>query len=171
MQSSAKKKSLVAIVGAGTAAALIAFTGGQEGISLKPYKDRLANDLLTVCYGETNVEMRTYTKAECDAMLSESLAEYAEPVRNMTPNFDKLTGGQKIAAIDFAYNHGVGAYKVSTLRRRYTAGDFPGACTEFHRWAQIRVNGQLVSCGDPRNKCAGLWTRANLQRQACEARS
>jgi GH24 family phage-related lysozyme (muramidase) len=168
-QNSKPRKTLVAILGAGTAAALIAFTAPQEGLSLKPYKDRLANNLMTVCYGETNVEMRTYTKGECDQMLAESLAEYAAPVKDLTPNFDRLTGGQQIAAIDFTYNHGVEAYRGSTLRRRYSASDFPGACAEFHRWAQIRVHGQLRSCEDPANDCRGLWNRANLQRKACEA--
>lgn len=161
------KKSLGVVVGAGVAAALIAFTAPQEGVSLKPYNDKLAHNLSTVCYGETNVEMRTYTLAECKSMLDSSMAEYAQAVKDLTPGFDTLTIGQKVADIDWTYNHGIAAYKKSTLRVKYSKKDFPGACYEFPRWAAIEVNGQRKDCSDPANNCMGLYKRAIAQRNSC----
>ncbi|MEL6996612.1 MAG: hypothetical protein AAGK67_18540, partial [Pseudomonadota bacterium] len=75
----------------------MAFTAPREGVSLTPYSDHLANGLATVCYGETNAPMRRYTLAECKQMLGDSLAGYADKVRSLTPGFDSLTDGQKVA--------------------------------------------------------------------------
>ncbi|SAL19775.1 glycoside hydrolase family protein [Caballeronia choica] len=113
------KKSLAVIVGTVVASMAISFTSSREGVSLKPYDDRLAGSLQTVCYGETNVGMRNYSLDECKEMLSESLAGYAMEVRRLTPGFDDLTDGQKVAVIDMAYNNGVEAYRTSTLRTTY----------------------------------------------------
>lgn len=157
------KKTLAATVGAAAAAALVALTASQEGVSLKPYNDRLANNIQTVCFGETNVDMRAYTLPECKSMLSDSLAGYADEVKAITPGFDTLTDGQKVAVVDLAYNIGVPNYKGSTLRRRYIARDFPGACTEFIKWRFVAGK----DCAVAANKCGGIVTRRQLEAQAC----
>lgn len=157
------KKTLAATVGAAAAAALVALTASQEGVSLKPYNDRLANNIQTVCFGETNVDMRAYTLPECKSMLSDSLAGYADEVRSITPGFDTLTDGQKVAVVDLAYNIGVPNYKGSTLRRRYIARDFPGACAEFIKWRFVAGK----DCAVAANRCGGIVTRRQLEAQAC----
>ncbi|MEX3555597.1 MAG: glycoside hydrolase family protein [Burkholderia gladioli] len=83
--------------------------------------------------------------------------------RAATPGFDNLTPGQKAAAIDLAYNAGLSAYRNSTLRKRYAAGDFPGACDEFLKW---RYAGGK-DCANPTNRCMGIWTRRQAERAAC----
>ncbi|MDR5784049.1 hypothetical protein QCE63_32025 [Caballeronia sp. LZ065] len=157
------KKTLAATVGAAAAAALVALTASQEGVSLKPYNDRLANNIQTVCFGETNVDMRSYTLPECKSMLSDSLAGYADQVKAVTPGFDTLTDGQKVAVVDLAYNIGVPNYKGSTLRRRYIARDFPGACTEFIKWRFVAGK----DCAIAANRCGGIVTRRQLEARAC----
>jgi GH24 family phage-related lysozyme (muramidase) len=157
------KKTLAATIGAASAAALVALTASQEGVSLKPYNDRLANNIQTVCFGETNVAMRAYTLPECKSMLSDSLAGYAKEVRALTPGFDALTDGQKVAVVDLAYNIGVPNYKGSTLRRRYIARDFPGACSEFIKWRFVAGK----DCAIAANRCGGIETRRQLEAQAC----
>ncbi|MBB3259636.1 lysozyme [Paraburkholderia bannensis] len=158
-----QKKSLAAIVGAVVAAASISFTGGREGVSLEPYDDAIGGHVQTVCYGETNVPMRRYTLAECKQILGTSLAGYASGVRAMTPGFDQLADGQKVAVIDFAYNAGLENYRRSTLRRRYIARDFPGACDEFMKW---RFAGGL-DCSIAASHCAGIYNRRRADRAAC----
>lgn len=98
-------------------------------------------------------------------MLSDSLGGYAAAVKDMTPGFDTLSDGQKVAAIDFTYNHGVHAYSVSTVRHLYSKKDFPEACEWFVPWAKI--DDGKKDCKDPANKCIGLYTRALAQRKAC----
>lgn len=165
MAVSRKTKSLAAVMGASAAAALVAFTAPREGVSLTPYSDHLANGLATVCYGETNAPMRRYTLAECKQMLSDSLAGYASTVRDMTPGFDTLTDGQKVAVVDFAYNAGVANYQRSTLRRMYIAKQFPAACEQFLQWRFVA--GGTRDCFDPANKCSGIAERRRAARAAC----
>lgn len=160
-----KKKSLAAVMGASAAAALVAFTAPREGVSLTPYSDHLANGLATVCYGETNAQMRRYTLPECKQMLADSLADYATRVRDMTPGFDSLTDGQKVAVVDFAYNAGPKNYERSTLRRLYIAKDFPAACDAFLQWRFVA--GGTKDCFNPANKCSGIAERRRAARAAC----
>ncbi|WP_250489996.1 glycoside hydrolase family protein [Caballeronia sp. INML2] len=157
------KKTLAATLGAAAAASLVALTASQEGVSLKPYNDRLANNIQTVCFGETNVEMRAYSLPECKSMLGDSLAGYAESVRAITPGFDTLTDGQKVAVVDLAYNIGMPNYKGSTLRKRYIARDFPNACNEFIKWRFVAGK----DCAIAANRCGGIVTRRQIEAQAC----
>ncbi len=64
----------------GVASQAVNFTGPNEGMKLVAYKDRLAKDLPTACYGETRgIELgMRFTKAECDAMLIKALGEFAD---------------------------------------------------------------------------------------------
>ena len=159
------KRTLAAVIGASAAALLISLTSSQEGVSLTPYSDSLANDLQTVCFGETNVPMHAYTLPQCKDMLGNSLAGYAEAVRDATPGFDSLTDGQKVAAVDMAYNAGVANYKASTLREMYAGKKFPSACEQFLRWRFI--NHGKTDCAVPANRCGGIYTRRLLERSAC----
>src|ERR1700744_2903073 len=159
------KRTLTAVVGASAAALLISLTSSQEGVSLTPYNDKLAKDLQTVCFGETNVAMHAYTLPQCKDMLGNSLAGYAEAVREATPGFDSLTEGQKVAAVDMAYNAGVANYKASTRRVMYADKQFPAACEQFLRWRFI--NNGKTDCAIPANRCGGIYKRRLLERSAC----
>lgn len=159
-------KTLAMILGgAAIAAAALAFTGGNEGVSLVPYRDSLGRGVSTVCFGDTVVEQRRYTLDECLAMLDPRMVQFADPVRSATPGFDGLTAGQKIAVVDFAYNVGVANYKASALRQRYAARQFPAACDEYLRW---RYTGKPKrDCSIKANGCSGIWTRRQQERAFC----
>jgi lysozyme len=157
------KKSLAVVIGTVAASMAISLTSSQEGVSLRPYNDKLAGDLQTVCFGETNVQMRAYSMDECKEMLADSLSTYATQVRNLTPGFDNLTDGQKVAVIDGSYNFGLENYRNSTLRKKYIAKDFPAACDEFLKWRFVRGR----DCAIVSNQCGGIWKRRQLERNAC----
>ena len=125
------KGRLAPLIGTGAAASLIALVGAWEGKRNDPYKDIVG--IWTVCYGETNVPMRRYSDAECKAMLSDSLADYAAPVLAVNP---ELRGhdNQLVAAVSLSYNIGISAYRRSTVSRRFRAGDWKGACDAFLSW-------------------------------------
>lgn len=141
----------------GAATALIIatpFVAQWEGVKTAPYADQLAGGLMTVCAGETRVEMRVYTQAECMAMLESALAENLDIVRRYvtvptTPEIDA-------ALISFIHNVGAGAFQRSTLLKRLNSGDYRGACDELLRWN--KAGGRYVQ---------GLANRREAERGLC----
>jgi lysozyme len=129
----ARNRTLAAVTAAGTvtgvAAMAVNTTGPNEGLKLVAYKDRLARDLPTVCYGETRgvqLGMR-FTKAECDAMLLKALGEFADrSVERCIKG--PIADEPYLAFLDLAYNIGEGAFCKSTVVRCWNAGDKAGAC-------------------------------------------
>ncbi len=122
------------VMGLGLAAAMALatpFIAGWEGFSKDPYKDIVG--VQTVCYGETNVQMRRYTDAECKAMLQASVKVYANGVLTVNPQLANHPA-QLAAATSLAYNIGLPKYKKSTVARKFSAGDFKGACEAIKMW-------------------------------------
>jgi lysozyme len=122
---------LVALIGTAAAAILVPTVAQWEGKSNDPYLDLIGK--ATVCYGETRVEMRHYTDAECEEMLAEGLADFAKPVLSCTPSL-KDRPNALAASISLAYNIGTAGYCRSTAARRFRAGDIAGGCNAFLMW-------------------------------------
>lgn len=115
-----------------TALALAAATiAPWEGKRNEPYRDPIG--ILTVCYGETRVEMRRYTDAECLAMLEDASAEFLEGVRRRNP---EIVGypHQWAAHTSFAYNVGLGTYGRSSVARLFQEGRQVEACRFLSRY-------------------------------------
>lgn len=115
---------------AAVAALAIPLVAAWEGLRTEPYKDLIGKP--TVCYGETNVEMRSYTKAECVAMLQRSLAKYAGPVLDCLPADAPLE--VKVAFTSFAYNVGTTAACGSAAARQARSADYARACVSLGNW-------------------------------------
>lgn len=166
---------LAAIIGTSAAALLIGLTSGSEGVSLTPYNDTIGAHVETVCFGETNVPMRRYTLTECKEILAKSLAEYATAVRATVPGFDSLTDGQKAAAIDYAYNRGLGSWSrakrkddpADSVLEAYKKHDFPRACNLMGQWGYVRRSGKWVDCSIRSNGCYGIYVRRQKEKAAC----
>lgn len=146
------KARLAALVGT-AAAGLIAVVAQFEGKSNDPYFDIVG--VATVCMGETRVPMRRYTDAECDEMLADGLADFAGPVLKRNPEL-KGHDPQLLAAVSLAYNIGPAAYNRSTVAKRFSAGDWKGACDAFLMWS--KAGGRTVP---------GLLNRRQKERQIC----
>lgn len=147
------RQKLGAIIGATAVPGLIAVVAQWEGKSNDPYKDLVG--VWTVCYGETRVEMRPYSDAECDEMLAEGLADFAGPVLKRNPEL-KGHDPQLIAAVSLSYNIGNAAYDRSTVARRFSNGDWVGACNAFLMWN--KAGGKVVE---------GLKRRREAERRIC----
>lgn len=147
------RKRLAGIIGTTAVAGLIAVVAQWEGKSNDPYQDLVSK--WTVCYGETRVPMRRYSDAECADMLANGLADFAGPVLARNP---ELRGhdAQLIAAVSLSYNIGNAAYDRSTVARRFSAGDWKGACDAFLMWT--KAGGREV---------AGLRKRRENERRIC----
>lgn len=155
------RRTLAAIIGATAAAAVVSFTGGNEGMSNTPYKD--TGGVWTVCRGQTGVPMHYYTDQACDAMFADTLALFAEQIEASTPGYAKMPDGVKSATLDFAYNVGMGNYNGSTYRKRIIAGDLPNACDELLKWRFVAGK----DCAIRESNCRGVWTRRNAERTMC----
>lgn len=142
-----------AVGGAGAATLLISLVAGFEGKRNDPYLDIVGK--ATVCYGETRVAMRRYSDAECDDMLADGLADFAWPVLKRNPELAGHTP-QLVAAVSLAYNIGGANYAKSTVARRFSAGDWRGACDAFMRWTN--AGGRVVQ---------GLVRRRAAERELC----
>lgn len=147
------RKRLAGVVGATAVAGLIAVVAQWEGRSNDPYQDLVG--VWTVCYGETRVEMRRYSTEECKDMLADGLADFAEPVLKRNPEL-KGHDPQLIAAVSLAYNIGPAAYNRSTVAKRFSAGNWKGACDAFLRWN--KAGGREVQ---------GLTRRREAERKIC----
>lgn len=112
-------------------AAMVAIVPVWEGRSLTPYKD--VRGISTVCDGETKVQMRKYTNAECDAITARRLAYFRDGVRRQNPRIvqDPL---QWAAHGSFAYNAGLGNYNKSSVARLYRQGAEAQACRAMGKY-------------------------------------
>lgn len=130
--------------GAGIVAAIalaVPLIGGWEGKRNDPYLDIVG--IPTVCYGETRVQMRRYSDAECKTMLESAVKGFMEPVAKCSPTIANRPY-QLAAATSLAYNIGVSAYCRSSADKRFDAGNLAGGCAGLKLWDKARVGGRLV---------------------------
>lgn len=148
---------MTAMSGAGVTAALLIATPlveRWEGTRLDPYKDVVG--IATVCTGETRVEMRRYTAAECAAMLHRTLKQdFAPAVLKAVPDL-RNRPNQFAASISLTYNIGPDAFARSTVARRFNAGDWRGGCDAFLMWT--KAGGRVIR---------GLENRRRDERMLC----
>tara|TARA_R110000772_G_scaffold89304_2_gene185110 strand:+ start:8327 stop:8806 length:480 start_codon:yes stop_codon:yes gene_type:complete len=144
---------LIATLGATAAAASLAIIAPWEGKRNDPYVDIVG--VTTVCYGETRVEMRRYSDAECEEMLADAVGDFGGAVLERNPN---LAGHpyQLAAATSLSYNIGKSAYARSTAARRFGAGDMAGGCRALTMWN--KAGGRVVP---------GLVNRRNAEYRLC----
>lgn len=135
-------------------AGAVAFIVPWEGTRLTPYRDIAG--VWTVCNGETRVEMRRYTRSECDRMLQDAVrGTYGRGVLKAVPTLASRPN-QLIASISLSYNIGVDAFGRSTVARRFNAGNWKGGCDAFLSWN--RSGGRVVQ---------GLVNRREAERKLC----
>nr|WP_306804955.1 lysozyme [Providencia sp. PROV128] len=126
-----------------------------EGMVTKPYKDVV--NVTTVCFGHTGADIiptKTYTEAECLALLEKDLSKVRKGVDPLIKvDIDDNT---RAAIYSFAYNVGTGAFARSTMLKKLNAGDIAGACNELKRWTY--AGGK---------EWKGLITRREIENAVC----
>lgn len=143
----------------GGAAAAIALTttaliAPWEGKRNDPYLDIVK--VPTVCYGETRVQMRRYTDAECMAMLQKAVGQdFAPEVFKCVPML-RDRPYPAAAAISLSYNIGTRGFCKSTAARLFNAGDVAGGCQAMTRFN--RAGGKVVK---------GLVNRRTAEYRLC----
>ncbi len=143
-------------------AAAVALIGPHEGLRLDPYLDVVKKP--TVCYGETAVPMRRYTKAECGEILGRSIRKHGnDGIAKCLPA--GLPPQSQGAFLSVGYNIGVAAFCRSSISRKAMAGDLAGAC----RAISLYVYAGGKDCRIKANRCSGIPKRRADEQRLCEA--
>jgi len=136
-------------------ASLIALIAGHEGIRYKPYRDIAG--VLTVCEGITGAGViagKTYTRAECDALIQERVLIAGRGVLSCVKV--PLNQSQYNAFTSLAYNIGIGAFCRSSALKAVNLKNYTDACNRILLWNQ--VNGKVVQ---------GLVNRREAEKKMC----
>ncbi|WP_336821543.1 lysozyme, partial [Cedecea sp. VD20] len=111
----------------------------------------------TVCYGHTGADIiksKTYSQAECKAILDKDLQPFARSVeRSVKVPTNEY---QKAALISFSYNVGVTAFERSSVLKNLNAGNYTAACDGLRAW--IWAGGK---------QWKGLMSRREVEREVC----
>lgn len=124
---------LAAQIGGVAAGIAVAFVAGREGYRPTVYSDPIGRS--AVCWGHDDPKLKlgtTYTREQCEAMLSEDLSKHAEALECVHV---PLSNGQKAALVSFAYNVGGSKLCSSTMVQKANAGAQPVEwCAELKKW-------------------------------------
>lgn len=132
-----------------------------EGKRNTPYIP-IKGDVATVCYGETKVKMRTYTDAECIAMLKPSLVKYGDAALKCIDV--PINENQHAAFTLWTYNLGAGNFCGADFVRRLNRGDYIGACMGM---ATNPVTGKPAWSYAQGRYVQGLQNRRLYERNLC----
>lgn len=150
------KTKIVLGVPAAVLAAGLGFTASWEGTETTPYWDDIGK-AWTVCTGETKVEMRKYTLAECEAMFAPSWAKYYKDLLKCAPALAKAPPAVAAMATDLAYNAGTLAVCNSKVTGgALKAGRWRDFCNALPSWSKAK--------GAP---VRGLWNRRKAAQDVC----
>lgn len=115
-----------------------------EGCRLEAYPDpATGGDPWTIGWGSTGPGIKKgvrWSQAQADDRLAIDVDRFMKGVRSVLRK--PATDAQLGAMTSLAYNIGVGAFKDSTLLRKFNAGDIAGAAAEFPKWC--RANGKVM---------------------------
>lgn len=116
-------------------ARIAAFIKGYEKCRLQAYLPT-PNDVPTIGWGSTGPGIKlgmTWTQAQADMRFADDLASFGAKVAALIGKAP-TTQAQYDAMVSLAYNIGVEAFRLSTLRRLHLEGDYAGAQAQFARW-------------------------------------
>lgn len=113
-----------------------------EGCRLTAYRDIVG--VLTIGYGETLGvrEGDVWTQQRADIQLRERVAQFMLATLKRCPQLHLEPPGRTAACTSLAYNIGVGAFGASSVSRKTTRCDFPGAAAAFLLWD--KAGGRVV---------------------------
>lgn len=110
----------------------------------------------TIGWGTTGPEVRqdtVWTAQQAQAALDREIMSKALGVLKYSPKLAAEPDRRLAAIISFAYNCGLGNYRISTLKRKINEGDWASAAEEIVKW----------------NKAAGRVMAGLTRRRTAEA--
>lgn len=110
----------------------------------------------TIGYGSTGADVApgvVWPREKAEDRLTEHLVYFTSGVLKQSPGLAREPDRRLAAVISFAYNVGLGNYRISTFKKRVDAKDWDGAKKEILKW----------------NKAAGRVLPGLTRRRAAEA--
>ena len=110
----------------------------------------------TIGWGATGPDIQPgtiWTMQQCIDALDHHITYFYVGLCKLSPTFPNASPRRIAAVTSWAYNCGLGNYRVSTFKKRIDAGDWNGAATECVKW----------------NKAAGRVLPGLTRRRAAEA--
>lgn len=96
----------------------------------------------TIGYGSTGPYIKpgmVWTREQAESRMILDAQRFVTAAKRLCP---AAQGRQLAALADFAYNLGASRLAGSTLRKRFNAGDIPGAQREIRKWT--RAGGRVL---------------------------
>lgn len=165
---------LVGTLGAVAASLLLTSVPRDEGTAFKAYKDIVG--VWTICNGDTRNVFpgQVASEKECEDRLADQLMDHATPVLAASPNLSEPGRDyQRAAVVSFTYNIGVAAYKSSTAKRKFDAGQYVAGCNALLAWNRGSFKkpygNQCVRKTNGQYSCVvkGLDLRRKREQQVC----
>ena len=94
-------------------------------------------DPWTIGYGSTGSDIRqhtVWTKEQAEDALQAHVRYFVSGLVKLSPRLLSATPRRIAAVISWAYNCGLGNYRISTFKRRIDASDWSGAAEECLKW-------------------------------------
>jgi GH24 family phage-related lysozyme (muramidase) len=94
-------------------------------------------DPWTIGYGSTGRDIRQYTvwtKEQAEDALQKHVRYFTSGLVRLSPNLLQATPRRFAAVISWAYNCGLGNYRISTFKKRVDAGNWEDAALECRKW-------------------------------------
>lgn len=130
------------------------FVAPFEGLRLETYLD--SGGIPTIGYGHTGKEAffgNVISPAKAMRLFVTDLRGFAREVNDLVT--EPMSLRQRIAAISFAYNIGIGGFKESTFLREFNAGNTRAAANALLLW--VRDENGTVLAGLERRRRAERW--------------
>lgn len=127
--------------------------------SCKAYPDPGTNGTpWTIGWGTAGVDPETvWTREQADDALFVEAASKARGILALSPGLIEEPERRLSALISFAYNCGLGNYRVSTLRRRVGQKNWDEAAKEIVKWN--KANGRILNGLTKRRKAEAMMLR------------
>jgi GH24 family phage-related lysozyme (muramidase) len=94
-----------------------------------------------------------WTRAQAQSELTKHVCYFYTQLLKLSPGLANAQDRRAAAVVSFAYNCGLGNYRISTFKKRVDAQDWSGAAVEILKW----------------NKAAGRVMRGLVVRRQAEA--
>ena len=110
----------------------------------------------TIGWGATGPDIQpgtVWTMQQCEDALDHHITYFYVGLCKLSPTFSKAAPRRIASVTSWAYNCGLGNYRISTFKKRIDANDWDGAAQECMKW----------------NKAAGRVLPGLTRRRAAEA--
>ena len=96
-------------------------------------------DPWTIGYGSTGSGIgpgTMWTKDQAEQRLQEHVEYFTQGLVRLSPRLLQASSRRFAAVLSWAYNCGLGNYRISTFKKRVDTGDWEGAATECLKWTK-----------------------------------